>query len=250
MTQVMQSQPVSISNNPLRTASDVIQRNKKPFIIGGLLIVVAIILYKVLASPAVITVVGTGKLEVTPAKVEMTVSRVDSSVDPVVAVNQGENNTKTLIDKSKSMLSNPEIQRAFYQITPTVVGGDKLYQVVNVFKLTSYEPAKTSDLIKSLYTNGAITINNISFLPDQQEDVTQEARKAALKDARDQASKIAKAAGKMVGRIVTITDDLNEVSGTLSSQEEVGQSTTADFSASAPEKIEVSKMVSVTYEIW
>ena len=201
-------------------------------------------------SKAMITVVGTGKLQVVPAKVEMIVSRVDSSVDPVVAVNQGENNTKLLIDQSKNMLNSPDIQRAFYQITPTIVGGDKLYQVVYVFKLTSYEPVKTSELIKSLYTNGAITINEISFLPDQQEEVTQEARKAALKDAREQAKKIAQAAGKRVGRILTITDDLSEASGTVSSQEQGGDVVSADFSAAAPEKIEVVKIVSVTYEIW
>lgn len=246
----MQAQPVSISNGPLDMVGNFLQKNKKPLSIVFAIIIAIVLFNAFFANKAVITVVGTGKLQVAPAKVEMTVSRVDSSVDPVVAVNQGENNTKLLIDKSKSILSNPDIQRAFYQITPTIVGGDKLYQVVNVFKLTNYEPAKTSELIKLLYTNGAITINNISFLPDQQEDVTQEARKAALKDAREQAKRIAQAAGKRVGRIVTITDDLNEVSGTVSSQEQGGDVASADFSAAAPERIEVAKIVSVTYEIW
>lgn len=246
----MQSQPVSIASSPLDKISNFLQQNSKKLIIVALIGAVLLLVNKLFTDPAVITVVGTGKLQVVPAKVEMTISRVDSSVDPVVAVNQGENNTKVLIDKSKSMLSNPDIQRAFYQITPTIVGGDKLYQVVNVFKLTSYEPVKTSELIKTLYTNGAITINNISFLPDKQEDVTQEAREAALQDAREQAKKIAKAAGKRVGRIVTITDDLSEVSGTVSSQEQGGDVASADFSAAAPERIEVAKIVSVTYEIW
>lgn len=58
------------------------------------------------------------------------------------------------------------------------------------------------------------------------------------------------AAGKRVGRIVTITDDLSEVSGTVSSQEQGGDVASADFSAAAPERIEVAKIVSVTYEIW
>ncbi len=225
-------------------------QNKKKFMIGAVIAVSLFLIPQVFFKPAAITVIGKGKLQVVPARVEMTVSRVDSSVDPVVAVNQGENNTKLLIDESKRILLSPDIQRAFYQITPTVVGGDKLYQVVNVFKLSSSEPAKTSEVIKSLYTKGAITINNVSFLPDKQEDVTQEARRAALKDARDQAKRIAQAAGKRVGRIVTITDDLSEVSGTVSSQEQGGNAVMADFLAAAPEKIEVSKVVSVTYEIW
>lgn len=219
-------------------------------LLGGLALV-WLVLKPLFFKPAVITVVGTGKLEVTPAKVEMTVTRVDSSVDPVVAVNQGETNTKVLIDESKVLLGEPDIQRAFYQITPTVVGGDRLYQVVNVFRLTSSDPGKTSELIKSLYTKGAITITNVNFLPTEQEDATQEARRLALQDAREQAKLIAKAAGKRVGRVVTITDDLNQASGTISSKENMAQNAMpSDFVAAVPDKIEVSKVVSVTYEIW
>lgn len=224
---------------------------KKPLLVVLAVVAAFLLLRPVFFKPAVITVVGQGKLAIAPAKVEMTVSRVDSSVDPVVAVNQGETSTQLLIDESKKMLTEPDVQRAFYQITPTIIGGDKLYQVVNVFKLTSNEPAKTSELIKNLYTKGAVTIANVSFLPAEQADVTQEARRLALKDAREQAKKIAKAAGKRVGRIVTITDDLSEVSGTVASQQSgASDMPMLDFLAQAPEKIEVSKVVSVTYEIW
>jgi uncharacterized protein YggE len=226
-------------------------RYKTILLLAGVVLLAWFLLRPVLFKPTIITVIGTGKLEVAPAKVEMTVTRVDSSVDPVVAVNQGETNTKVLIDDSKVLLGEPDIQRAFYQITPTVVGGDRLYQVVNVFRLTSTDPGKTSELIKSLYTKGAITITNVNFLPTEQEDVTQEARRLALQDAREQAKLIAKAAGKRIGRIVTITDDLNQASGTISSKENMEpNSMPSDFVAAAPDKIEVSKVVSVTYEIW
>ncbi len=248
MTQIPRDIPVSTS--PVEKLNNAFFVYRKP-ILTAVAILGSLFLIKTLFfKPAAITVVGKGKLQVPPAKVEMTVTRVDSSVDPVVAINQGENNTKTLIDESKKITTNPDIQRAFYQITPTVVGGDKLYQVVNVFKLSTTDPKKTSELIKTLYTKGAVTINNVAFLPAEQADITQEARTLALKDAREQAKKIAKAAGKRVGRIVTITDDLSEVGGTISSQEQSGATVMSDFLASAPEKIEVSKIVSVTYEIW
>jgi len=57
--------------------------------------------------------------------------------------------------------------------------------------------------------------------------------------------------GKRIGRIVTITDDLNEAAGTISKSEgsDLG-SMLSDFVASAPDQIEVQKVVSVTYEIW
>lgn len=239
-----------VTTTPVEKVMNFFSRYKKALLTLLAFAAVFFLIKQFFFQSASITVVGNGKLQVAPAKVEMVVTRVDSSVDPVVAVNQGENNTKALIDESKVILNNPDVQRAFYQITPTVVGGDKLYQVVNVFKLTSSEPAKTSELIKSLYTKGATTIANVSFLPDQQQDVTQEARRSALKDARDQGRRIAQAAGKRLGRIITITDDLNQVAGTISSKEQGGTAIATDFLAAAPEKIEVSKVVSVTYEIW
>ncbi len=248
MPQIPKINPVGISQ--VEKVANFFSLYKKPLLTLLAVATATFLLKQMFFQSAVITVVGSGKLQVAPAKVEMTVTRVDSSIDPVIAVNQGENNTKVLIDESKVLLGNPDVQRAFYQITPTIVGGDKLYQVVNVFKLTSTEPGKTSELIKTLYTKGAVTIANISFLPAEQEDVTQEARRAALKDARNQAKKIAAAAGKRLGRIVTITDDLNQVAGTLSSKEQGGDVVAADFLAAAPEKIEVAKVVSVTYEIW
>lgn len=248
MPQIPRILPVTVS--PVEKFTNFFSRYKKSLLTLIAFGAALFLIKQFFFQSAAITVIGNGKLQVVPAKVEMTVTRVDSSVDPVVAVNQGENNTKILIDESKVLLANPDVQRAFYQITPTVVGGEKLYQVVNVFKLTSFEPAKTSELIKALYTKGAVTISNISFLPDQQEDVTQEARRAALKDARAQGKRIAQAAGKRLGRIVAITDDFSQVSGTISSKEQGGNVVMTDFLAAAPEKIEVAKIVSVTYEIW
>lgn len=248
MTQIPQNAPVSASL--IEKFATFARTYRKP-IVGVFMAAAAIfILQRLFFQPTIITVVGKGDVQVAPAQVEMVVTTVDSSVDPVVAVNQGETNTKILIDESKSILTNPDIQRAFYQITPTILGGDKLYQVVNVFKLTSNEPGKTSEVIKALYTRGAVTITNVSFVPENQEDVTQEARRLALRDAREQAKRIAQAAGKRVGRMVTITDDLNEAASTLSSEELGGDVMVADFVAAAPDKIEVSKVVSVTYEIW
>lgn len=251
----MKSIPLIPNNLP--TATSILEQvsnfyaSHKKIILSTLAVLVAIFLVRPLIfKSAVITVVGSGKLQVAPAKVELTVARVDSSLDPVVAINQGENSTKVLIDESKALLGEPDIQRAFYQITPTIVGGDKLYQVVNVFKLTSSEPAKISELIKTLYNKGATTVSNISFQPANQEDVTQDARREAISDARAQAKKIAQAAGKRVGRIVTITDDFSQAAGTIASREQGGDVLPNDFLAAAPDKIEVSKVVSVTYEIW
>jgi uncharacterized protein YggE len=238
------------SSNVNNIKESFFMKHKKLFLLAVLFFLLTFFLTRVILKPATVVVIGKGSLSAATATVEMTVSRVDSSPDPIVAINQGENNTKTLINEVTNILINPIVQRAFYQVNPTFVGNEKIYQVANVFKLISHEPAKTSELIKTLYTRGAVTITNVSFVPEDQEDVTQEARRLALRDAREQAKRIAKAAGKRVGRMVTITDDLNEAASTLSSQELGGDVMMADFVAAAPDKIEVSKVVSVTYEIW
>lgn len=235
----------------LNSARDLLWRYRKLLgAVTGLLVAVFII-QRLFFQPTIVTVLGQGRVMAEPAQVEMVVSHVESSLDPVVAVNLAETSTQNLIDEVKKIAGEAQIQRSFYQVTPTVVGGDKLYQVVNAFKAVANTPEQASELIKALYSAGATTVTNVLFLPAEQDKLTDEVRKAAVKDARKQAGRIAKATGKRVGRMVTLTDDLTQASGTLSAKEQGGANMiSADFTMAAPQSLELQKTVSVTYELW
>lgn len=219
-------------------------------VVGGLVLIKTIFF-----KPAVISVVGTGEMTAKPAQVEMLVTKVDSNPDPVVAINVGEESISDMMAKAKELGGEDvEIQKSFYQVTPSVVGGDVLYQVVNIFKITAEDPALASGLIKGFYAAGATTVSGVNFIPEEQEDVTQEVRKLAIKDAKSQARNIARASGKRLGRIISIGDDFSEGSSTVSTdgagQVDPDAPAQLNYANGVPSEIDVSKSMTVTYQIW
>lgn len=225
------------------------------FVVIAALVVAKMVFFK----SAVISVVGTGQVTATPDKVEMLVTKVDSNPDPVLAINAGESSISQIIAKAQEIAGEEvAVQKSFYQVTPSVVTGDVLYQVVNVFKITANDPSLASNLIKGFYSSGATTVSGVNFVPKDKERVTREARKAAIKDARQQAKSIARAAGKRVWRIINIGDDLSQGNSTISSeasqvgagQNGEGGGSQVNYTGGAPSEIDVAKSMTVTYEIW
>ena len=228
------------------------QKNKKWLTIAGVVLVALFLIKIVFFQSAVISVVGTGEVTATPAQVEMLVTRVDSNPDPVVAIMNAEESIAMVIAKAKEVAgNNVEIQKSFYQVTPSVVTGDVIYQVVNVFKITADDPTKAPELLKGLYAVGATTVSGVNFIPENKDYITQEARKAAIRDAKEQAKSIARASGKRVGRIVSIGDDLTQGNSTVSTDDSSSDTPVQiNYTGGAPTEIDVSKSMTVTYEIW
>jgi uncharacterized protein len=253
--QVPQPQPSAVQTNFMQNLTVFFSKNKKTIWTTLLIFGVAIVVKTIFFKSAVISVVGTGRLTAKPDQVEMLVTKVDSNPDPVLAIMAGEESINKVVTKAKELAGDDvEIQKSFYQVTPSVVTGDVLYQVVNVFKITAQDPSKATDLIKGFYAAGATTVSGVNFIPEDRESVTQEARKSAIKDAKKQAKAIARASGKRVGRIVSIGDDLSKGSSTVSTDGSapVDQDAPAqlNYSSGVPTEIDVSKSMTVTYEIW
>lgn len=227
----------------------------KPVIISVAVVLGSLLLIKALFfKSAVISVVGTGTLTAKPSQVEMLVTKVDSNPDPVLAILAGEESITAITNKAKEVAGESvEIQKSFYQVTPSAVGGDVLYQVVNVFKITAQDPAVATNMIKGFYSAGATTVSGVNFVPADREKVTQDARKEAIKDARKQAKNIARASGKRVGRIISIGDDQSKGNSTVSTNTpnlEGEADVSPNYIGGSPTKIDVTKSMTVTYEIW
>jgi uncharacterized protein YggE len=254
MLQVPNSQPVNTANSQVQKFKSFFQTNKNRFIAVFIIVGTLFLLKQIFFQSALISVVGTGRLTAKPEKVEMLVTQVDSNPDPVIAVSNSEKSIEKLITKAKTLTGDDiEIQKSFYQMTPSVMTGDVLYQVVNVFKVTANDPAKASDLIKMFYSEGATTVSNVNFIPENQDQVTQEARKAAIKKAREEAKNIAKASGKRLGRIVSIGDDLIDANSTVStdaSMTEGEETAQVNYINGVPSELDIAKSMTVTYEIW
>ena len=256
MTQVQQSAPVA--STPSKKSKFMAQLKQSPAMI--LVVIVSLLLLfwllkTLFFAPTAISVVGSAEISAPAESVELIVTRVDSDVDTNKAISDSEASLSKLVAVAKEVAGNDiSVQKSFYQVTPIAVAGDIMYQVTTAVKIVANDPSKASDLVKTLYVAGATTISNVNFIPADQDQVTQDARKAAIKDARSQAKSMARAAGKRVGRMISISDDSLAATSTLSSDMGSGSDLAAEMGATSvssnPSQIDVSKAVTVTYYLW
>lgn len=195
--------------------------------------------------PLPISVIGSGQATAKAHEVSFIVTIISRSTDPVGAINEGEIRMKVLTDTAASVVGpDAEIKRSFYQVVPVASGTTSSYQVANAFSLKTTQVEKTNELVRSLYRDGAISITNLSFSPENREIVEAQARANAVKNAYKQAQAIAKSVGKRVGKVISITDD-NAPAGST-----VGKSQPDSSSQSPFGEIEINKNVSVMYQLW
>ena len=219
------------------------------------IIIIALVVFglvfipKQLFKPATLAVSGIGKISTVPQSVSMIVTRTNIAADPSQAIDAGESGLTALINDAKKIVgADADIQKSFYSTSlvsaqqnvngqETVVKG---FQIANGFKISFLDVSRTNELIKTLYAKGASSVSSVSFVPADKDQIEQDARKLAIENAKEEAKKIAKTMGKRVGRLVSYTDDQTDASSTISSSQ----------GSFGTESIDITKAVSVIYEIW
>lgn len=227
------------------TSTALLSKTQRYFITALLavgLVFLSMIVLRNIFRPATITVIGQGKLDFQPQEFSLIVSTVSSNRDSVLAINEAEAKTSVLIDTAKSVTgAEAEIKKAFYQVQAVPQpDGTASYQVVNAFSVKSNNVTAANQLVRTLYAEGATSVSNVTFSSSDKALTTQEARKLAMQNAHEEAKQIAKASGKRLGRIVSVTEDNQDASGNVSTV-----SSTADAS-----EVSITKLVSVLYEMW
>lgn len=210
------------------------------FGIVAMVVVVFLFGREVILRPSSITVVGEGKVNITPEIASLVVARVNVGSNVTAAIDDGEKGIAQLMDIGKIMSNgDAEMQRSFYQITPQA---NNQYIVANAFSLKTGNVAVVNEMLKTLYSSGATSVSNITFTAKDALKVEQEARQLAVKDAKAKAQALAKSAGKRLGRLISVADD------NLSAAGSVGSAGVAE--GQSLDKVEIVKQVSVAYEIW
>lgn len=212
-------------------------KNIPKFITLGCLLVIAIftLLNFFNKTPSTIAVSGKSEVSAIPDHVKFVVTRINANSDINSAIDDGTTGINKLITISKELGgSDIEIKKTFYQITTS---GNN-YSVANAFSIKTSNVDKLDSLIKKLYSNGASTVSNIIFESNDIKNVEEKLREKVYQDAKDKAKRMAKSAGKRLGKVVSIVDDDTNITSTVEDLK------TADG------LINISKSVSVIYQIW
>ena len=158
-----------------------------------------------------LSVSGTGTVKITPdvADVQLGVQITRQTVkaardDAATAMN-------AVIDALHSLgIADADIQTSYINIGPvydynsgqTITG----YQVGNVVTVHVTDLSKLADVIDASVSAGATTVNSVTFDVSNRSDLEQQARTAAVKDARAHADTLAAAAGVTISGVSSISE--------------------------------------------
>jgi uncharacterized protein YggE len=165
-------------------------------------------------AEARVIVVGEGRVTVAPdyARVRSGVSTSAKTVKEA-----SDTNSKLMADIIAALagagIAKKDIQTSEFSIepvyaSPTPPGGPKLsgYRVSNQVNVTIHEISQAGDILDRLVKAGATDAGSIAFLVSDREKALDQAREAAIANARHKAELYAHASGLTLGRVAWITE--------------------------------------------
>ena len=181
-----------------------------------------------------ITVVGTADTSTKADKVTFVITRINTSSDVALGIDDGINGINKLIKVvQESAGPNVEIKKTFYQITPQ----SNNYTIANAFSVSTDKTEEINNWIKKLYAAGATAVSNIVFESTNYNSADQNLKSEAINNAHQKAESTAKSMSKKLGKIISVSDESTNNSSTI-------ESVNSDTNL-----INLSKSLSVTYQI-
>lgn len=162
-----------------------------------------------------ITVIGVGSVHIVPDRARITGGVTTRAKTVKEASDANSKLMSTIIAMlMASGIAQTDIQTARFSVQPVYAPAQpgvepKLsgYSVANHVEVTIREISKVGDILDRLVNAGATDIGNIEFLHSDPSKVLDQAREAAVADARHKAELYARASGVSLGRVLSITED-------------------------------------------
>jgi uncharacterized protein len=159
-----------------------------------------------------LTVSGTGLVRVSPdtASINLGVATQDTDVAQAVAASNLA--AEAIINAVKNLGVAPEdVRTTYFNVSPQPMydqngqpTGQTNYWVNNTLVVTLRQVDQLGAVLQAAVDAGANSINGISFDLTDKSQAEEQARQAAIADARQRAERLATAAGTTLGEIVSI----------------------------------------------
>jgi uncharacterized protein YggE len=159
-----------------------------------------------------ITVTGTGKVTVKPDMADVSLGVQVQRDTAKAARDEAATTMNQIIAALKNLgIADDDIQTSMISVNPMydynsssmrVTG----YEVSNIVSAHVTDITKVADVIDDAVAAGATTVNGVSFGVADQTSVENQARDAAVKDARSHADALAAAAGVTISGVASISE--------------------------------------------
>lgn len=160
----------------------------------------------------VITVTGTGKVTVKPDVADISLGVQVQRDSAKAARDEAASTMNSIIAALKNLgIADDDIQTSMISVNPVydynsssphIVG----YAVANVVSVHVTDISKVADVIDDSVAAGATTVNGVSFDVADRTSVENQARDAAVKDARAHADALAGSAGVTITGVASISE--------------------------------------------
>lgn len=216
-----------------------------PFVLVA--VVLLLIFWSWVSSPMIITFTGTGTVNVpaTNATVSFSLLSSDTSAQGAIALVKEK---ARLIRETVKNTGVPEEDILESQVTsaPAQTGG---YQALISMGVKTIHVAKISDLIGTLYANGASVVSQPTLSVENKADLEAKAVDDAMKDAKKQASTFALKNWKFFRKIAAISQQTSGSTSTATSKADTLMEANSQ-EAAANGVFKIIKAVSVSYKMW
>jgi uncharacterized protein len=205
-----------------------------------------------------ISVSGTGRVVLTPdtADLRLGVSSTAKTVKSARAA-AAASMTAVIASLRKLGIADKDIQTTTLSLQPVYdysanTNPPRLtgYQLSNAVAVTVRDLDKLGDAIDDALAAGATTLDGVSFRVDDQSAAEQQARQAAIDEAKAKAKTLADAAGVSIGGVASISETVSPVPYPIYYGFAAGSTPAKDVQTPvAPGSTEVSVTVAVVYLI-
>lgn len=160
-----------------------------------------------------LSVTGEGEARVAPDQATVQLGVTTQAESAAEAMRQNSTQQNGVIEAlTGAGIEAADIQTSGLNLTPMVDYGEGRaprvtgYQASNMVSVRVRDVARLGEVLDAIVTAGANEINGIAFTREDSEATEDDARRAAVADARHKAEVLAEAAGLTLGRLVSLRD--------------------------------------------
>ena len=208
-------------------------------------------------APATIAVTGEGKVEMAPDMAMLSLGVMTQADTAAAALKANSDGLSGALDRLKAAgIEGRDIQTSGLSLHPNIdyssTGREpqvRGYTASNMLTVRLRDLSVLGQTLDAVVTEGANTLNGLSFGLQDPDEATDEARRRAVADAAHKAALYAEAASVTLGRIVTISEQGNYGGPQPMMMAEARLAKDAGSVPVASGEISIGATISVVYEI-
>ena len=207
--------------------------------------------------PATIAVTGEGKVEMAPDMAMLSLGVMTQADTAAAALKANSDGLSGALDRLKAAgIEGRDIQTSGLSLQPNIDYSSsgrepqvRGYTASNMLTVRLRDLSVLGQTLDAVVTEGANTLNGLSFGLQDPDEATDEARRRAVADAAHKAALYAEAASVTLGRIVTISEQGNYGGPQPMMMAEARFAKDAGSVPVASGEISIGATISVVYEI-